>query len=420
MSSFVQIFVFSYCFGLIAFRFKEKYKSLLLDFLKGFLCVVLAGAYVSTGLSFLVSTVGVVLGHKWPVTSRFAERDGEAVLLGTLFAMSPVTAAACGFLFLVLKAIVKKHNMSIAAASFVLVLALLVLKKPDSQIFTGIFLLLVSVLQFLSHPEEIRRSLACRWFCQKSVLLRIILLFVIFAAAVLIFFNRYVYKGFGLQVDLIRNGPRELMYVALTFDDGPDPVYTPKILDVLAEKEVKATFFLVGSHAAKYPSIVERIHAEGHSIGNHTNYHRSLVPLSKAATYGEIMMAEEAIEAITGEKPTLFRPPRGVYSKYARELLKEKRYTIVLWDVSSQDWEETRHTDIVNNVMKRVQPGSIVLFHDSGNIISSSGGNRSNTVKALPIIIDKLIERGYSFLTVDEMIILKGLSETGDGLFEDN
>ncbi len=94
MSSFVQIFVFSYCFGLIAFRFKEKYKSLLLDFLKGFLCVVLAGAYVSTGLSFLVSTVGVVLGHKWPVTSRFAERDGEAVLLGTLFAMSPVTAAA--------------------------------------------------------------------------------------------------------------------------------------------------------------------------------------------------------------------------------------------------------------------------------------------------------------------------------------
>jgi peptidoglycan/xylan/chitin deacetylase (PgdA/CDA1 family) len=70
--------------------------------------------------------------------------------------------------------------------------------------------------------------------------------------------------------------------------------------------------------------------------------------------------------------------------------------------------------------MKRVQPGSIVLFHDSGNIISSSGGNRSNTVKALPIIIDKLIERGYSFLTVDEMIILKGLSETGDGLFEDN
>ncbi|NLZ90543.1 MAG: hypothetical protein GX918_01325, partial [Clostridiales bacterium] len=84
MSSFVQIFVFSYCFGLIAFRFKEKYKSLLLDFLKGLLCVVLAGAYVNTGLSFLVSTIGVVIGHKWPVTSRFAERDGEAVLLGTL------------------------------------------------------------------------------------------------------------------------------------------------------------------------------------------------------------------------------------------------------------------------------------------------------------------------------------------------
>jgi peptidoglycan/xylan/chitin deacetylase (PgdA/CDA1 family) len=381
---------------------------------------VLAGAYVNTGLSFLVSTIGVIIGHKWPVTLRFAERDGEAVLLGTLFATSPTIAAVCGIFFLASKKVLKKHNVSIGATGLVLVLALLVMRKPDSQIFTGIFLLLVSVVQLLSHREEISRGLACRWFCQKTVLLRIMLVFVIMMAAVLMFFNRYVYKGFGLQVDLIRNGPRELMYVALTFDDGPDPVYTPKILDVLAEKDVKATFFLVGSHAAKYPSIVERIHAEGHAIGNHTNSHRSLVPLSKAATYGEIMMAEEAIEAVTGEKPTLFRPPRGVYSKYARELLKEKRYTIVLWDISSQDWEETRHTDIINNVMKRVQPGSIVLFHDSGNVISSSGGNRTNTVKALPMIIDRLMEKGYGFLTVDEMIVLKGLSETGDGLFEGN
>jgi peptidoglycan/xylan/chitin deacetylase (PgdA/CDA1 family)/glycerol-3-phosphate acyltransferase PlsY len=418
MSSFVHIFIFSYCFGIIRIKGKDNYQALLLDFFKGLICVALSGLYVSTGLAFLVSTVGVVLGHKWPVSSRFAERDGEVVLLGVLLATSPIIALGCGLVFLIFKRVLKKHHLSVMVTGFVLVLSLLALGKPDSLVFAGIFIFLVSIVQFLSHPEEINQRLAGRWFYRKSTLLKILLVVAVLAAAVLMFFNRYVYKGFGMQMDLIRNGPREFKYVALTFDDGPDPVYTPQILDILEEKDVKATFFLVGNHAFRYPSIVERMYSEGHSIGNHTNSHRSLIPLSKAATYGEIMLAEEAIEAVTGEKPTLFRPPRGVYSQYARELLKERRYTIVLWDVSSQDWEETRHTDIVNNIMNRVQPGSVMLFHDSGNVISSSGGNRSNTVKALPIIIDGLIERGYSFLTIDEMIILKGLSETEDGLLE--
>jgi peptidoglycan/xylan/chitin deacetylase (PgdA/CDA1 family) len=417
MSSFAHILIFSYCFGIIDIRAKSRLQGALIDLIKGFICVVLSGLYVNTGLAFLVSTVGVVIGHKWPVTSRFAERDGEMVILGALFVTSPAMAVGCSLLFIGIKGLSKKHYLSFMITSFALVLALLILGKPDSMVFAGIFSLMISIVQYLSHPEEFSR-LADRWFLRRANLFKVFLAFVLLAASVLVFFNRYVYKGFGMQLDMIRNGPREYMYVALTFDDGPDPVYTPKILDILAEKDVSATFFLVGNHASKHPSIVERIYAEGHSIGNHTNSHRSLVPLSKAATYGEIMMAEEAIEAITGEKPTLFRPPRGVYSKYARELLMEKRYTIVLWDVSSQDWEETRHTDIVNNVLKRVQPGSIILFHDSGNIISSSGGNRSNTVKALPIIIDRLMERGYSFLTIDEMIILKGLSETEDGLLE--
>lgn len=416
MVSFIHIFVFSYFFGLISFNLSDRNKVLLMGFLKGFICVVLASAYVNTGLSFLVSAIGVVVGHKWPVTSFFTERDGETVLLGALFAASPLIATACGLLFLTLKRILGKYNLSFMATAFVLVLCLIVLQKPDSLVFIGIFSVLVSTIQFLSHPEEINKKLAHRWFLKKSVLFKVISIVLVITIVVFMFFNRYVYKGFGMQVDLIRNGPRELKYIALTFDDGPDPVYTPLILDILKEKDVKATFFLIGDHVSKYPSIVERMHSEGHSIGNHTNSHRSLVPLSKAATYGEVMLAEEIIESITGEKPTLFRPPRGMYSKYARELLKEKRYTIALWDVSSQDWEETRHTDIVNNIMRRVQPGSILLFHDSGNIVTTSGGDRSNTVRALPIVIDRLLEQGYGFITVDEMIILKGLSEIEDGL----
>lgn len=107
----------------------------------------------------------------------------------------------------------------------------------------------------------------------------------------------------------------------------------------------------------------------------------------------------------------MFRPTRGVYSEYSRELLEENRYTIVLWDVSSQDWEEIRYNNIVGNVLKKVKNGSILLFHDSGDILTSSGGNRSNTVKALSLIIDQLRAQDYSFITIDEMLILKGLTE---------
>ncbi len=124
-----------------------------------------------------------------------------------------------------------------------------------------------------------------------------------------------------MQDDIIRNGPREFKYITITFDDGPHPEYTPEILDILKEKEVEASFFLVGKNAEKYPGITKRILREGHSIGNHTYSHRSLIPLSQSNTDYEIFEAEKVLKEIIGEKPTLFRPPRSVYSDYARELL---------------------------------------------------------------------------------------------------
>ena len=128
---------------------------------------------------------------------------------------------------------------------------------------------------------------------------------------------------------------------------------------------------------------------------------------------------EAAIEEATGIRPTLFRPPRGVYSGYARKLLKEERYTLVLWDVSTEDWAELAPKKIVANVINRVKPGSIILLHDSGDLLTFRGGNRNSTVKALPEIIDKLRDEGYEFLTVDQMIFISELMETEEYSLED-
>jgi peptidoglycan/xylan/chitin deacetylase (PgdA/CDA1 family) len=197
-------------------------------------------------------------------------------------------------------------------------------------------------------------------------------------------------------------------------------VYTPKILDILKEKNVPATFFLIGKNVEAYPDIAKRIVQEGHLIGNHTYTHKSLIPLSARATCEEIKKAEKAIEDATGIRPTLFRPPRGLYSSYATKLLRDERYTIVLWDVSAMDWAELPPKNIVTNVTGRVKPGSIILLHDSGDIVTFKGGNRSSTVKALPEIIDNLRAGGYEFVTVDQMIFLTELMETEEQGYENN
>jgi|Deesub1362A_J573_1020465.scaffolds.fasta_scaffold02257_6 peptidoglycan/xylan/chitin deacetylase (PgdA/CDA1 family) len=424
MSSFTYIFFVSYLIGLISPKYLAKEHKILLDFLKGFLAAVLAGLYINIGLAFLVATLGVTLGHKWPVTEKLKfresnnENNGEVVVLGALSRSSPLFALLALLFFLMLNKKIKNYAVSVLITSTVLVIAMIVLRKPDSLILTGIFIFFISLFQliaFIENTDEENLN-----FLNRHIFYKTLSTLGIICLILLLFFNRYVYKGFGMQIDIIRHGPRELKYVALTFDDGPSPLYTPQILDVLKEKDVKATFFLIGKNALQYPSIVKRIEEEGHSIGSHTYSHRSLIPLSRIGTYNEIVKAEKAIQHITGEKPTLFRPPRGVYSQYARKLLKELRYTLVLWDVSSQDWKEIKYTDIAKVVLNRVRPGSIVLFHDSGDIIKAFGGNRSHTVRALPIIIDELRARGYEFITVDEMLILKGLSETEENPLDDH
>ena len=188
--------------------------------------------------------------------------------------------------------------------------------------------------------------------------------------------------------------------VALTFDDGPHPKYTEQILNLLEQYGAKGTFFLVGKHAEKNPQVVFRMYEEGHEIANHTYTHPFTTSVPKVMK--EIKQTEETLFSITGYSPNLFRPVEGQYTdKLVEEVVKEG-YKIVMWSwhQDTEDWKDPGVNKIVNKVLNGIEEGNIVLFHDGG-------GNREQTVKALEIILPKLKEQGYKFITVTEMLKLQ-------------
>ncbi|MEH7388256.1 polysaccharide deacetylase family protein [Bacillus sp. JJ1521] len=186
--------------------------------------------------------------------------------------------------------------------------------------------------------------------------------------------------------------------VAITFDDGPNPVYTPDILDVLAKHKAKATFFVVGTHAKKYPEIIRREVLEGHEIANHTFNHSNIMRDSLKLE-NEIIKANETLEEITGFSPTLFRPVGGYYNDIIINAAAENGYHVVLWSwhQDTKDWKNPGVNNITKRVISGVKPGNIILFHDSG-------GNRSQTIEALEKILTELEKQGYECVTVSEML----------------
>lgn len=400
----VQIFSYLISSVLIV---KDQSFRYIFGFLKGYLMLFFVGLYLHSGLSYLLAAVGIMAGHLRPIFHQFKGETVEWVALGIIFYMSPLMAflvLAC--FFIMMEVIIKDYQDSVfVTALFIPVFAF--------KIFTSDSFVIISVIIFSSLVVEFWPSFFKTKIRPKALMGTAAGLMGLFVL-ILMFFNKYVYKGFGMQKDIIRHGTAHFKYVAITFDDGPDPIYTPEILDILEEKNVKATFFLVGKNVETYPEIARRIAREGHSIGNHTYSHRSLIPLSAKGTVSEIKKAEKVIEDVVGIRPTLFRPPRGVYSSFAREFLKQERYTIVLWGISAVDWAELAPHKIVANVVKKVSSGSIILLHDSGDLITYKGGNRSSTVKALPKIIDELRDNGCEFVTIDQLIIFTELMETED------
>ncbi|HHY36840.1 MAG TPA: polysaccharide deacetylase family protein [Firmicutes bacterium] len=397
--------------------FRKPSLQLFCDMVKGAAAARLALAVIGTEFSMILTALAALIGHTWHPYSRSFTNDSPnmAPALGTLLFLSPSALVAMASAWLAVYLLCREVELSSVLSFLGLPLFLWYFKPFDVYLLFGLTCSSLKIYQYINYigksgktaPKLLAHALQQKALLQKALFFTLVLL-----VSISLFFNRYVYRGFGMQIDLIRSGNPEFNLVALTFDDGPDPLYTPLILDILMDYDVKASFFLIGRHVEQYPEIARRIVNEGHDIGSHTYSHRNLVSLGYQKTKEEIKKAEEAILEATGLRPYLFRPPRGLYSASARELLREEQYTIVLWSLSTRDWAELSVRDMVGNVLKKVKPGDIILFHDSGNLISTVGGNRMNTVKALPLIIEGLQARGYTIVPVSDLLLISGLTTT--------
>lgn len=180
--------------------------------------------------------------------------------------------------------------------------------------------------------------------------------------------------------------------VALTFDDGPSPKYTPILLDGLKERNVRATFFLLGQNVKENQELVQRMQAEGHLLGNHTYNHVQLNKIPETTARQEILKTNNEIYEATGKYPEYMRPPYGAWKKNM-ELCVEM--LPVFWDIDTLDWKSQNVDAILKAAGEEPEDGSIILMHDE----------YQTSVEAALLLIDRLKEKGYEFVTVDELIV---------------
>lgn len=209
--------------------------------------------------------------------------------------------------------------------------------------------------------------------------------------------NRYK-RGHNIPRKLYWAGSSQDKEVALTFDDGPDEKWTPQILDILKQKNVKATFFVIGKQAQKYPEMLRKIDAEGHVIGDHTFDHVDLTKLDTQRVDQEIEKCALEIHEIIGKTPKLVRPPFGFHNEVVDNVVYSKGRIIVLWSLDTEDWTGLDAETIKARILPQMQNGFIILQHDGEN--PKMGGS----VQALPDIIDELKAQGYTFVTVPELL----------------
>jgi len=186
-------------------------------------------------------------------------------------------------------------------------------------------------------------------------------------------------------------------YIALTFDDGPHATLTPKLLDVLKEKGVKATFYVLGQCVDANPAVLQRAAEEGHEIGNHSFDHKAFTKAGAAGVSSQIEKTNAAIEAVTGKKPATVRPPYGATNASINKRLNDEfGLKVIMWDVDPLDWKVRNASHVTSEILKNTKPGSIVLAHDI----------HPSTIAAMSATIDGLKEKGFQFVTVSELLAM--------------
>ncbi|MEP9352206.1 polysaccharide deacetylase family protein [Xanthobacter sp. KR7-65] len=199
--------------------------------------------------------------------------------------------------------------------------------------------------------------------------------------------KNYTYKSFEVDGN----------FIALTFDDGPSPETTPRLLQMLRERNIKATFFVLGNMVAKHPEVLKMIADEGHEIGSHSWSHPQLTRISMASVDKELGNTSEAIFQATGKRPIYLRPPYGSMKPSLRTYIEDKYgLTIVNWSVDPNDWKNRNSQAVYDAIMAQVKPGAIVLSHDI----------YPSTVDAMPRVLDDLAAKGYKFATLSQMVAM--------------
>lgn len=201
--------------------------------------------------------------------------------------------------------------------------------------------------------------------------------------------------GTQLSYSTVRgvNGP----FIAITFDDGPHASNTPRLLDMLASRGIKATFFCVGTNVARYPNIVRRIVADGHEMANHTWNHPKLSSLGDSGVRNELDRATKGIVNITGTAPRMYRPPYGaITARQKQMIMSEYGYPTILWSVDPEDWKRPGPAVITSRILAQTKPGGIILVHDI----------HPPSVDAMPATLDGLLARGYRFVTCSQLIAM--------------
>lgn len=187
-------------------------------------------------------------------------------------------------------------------------------------------------------------------------------------------------------------------FIAITFDDGPHPENTPRLLDILRARNIKATFYVIGRSVDLYPQIVRRTVAEGHEIGNHTYTHRLLSKLGDSEVRTELSRTNDAVLRAAGVRVKTMRPPYGGLQQRQRELVhSEFGFPTILWSVDPLDWKRPGPSVVTSRILSNTTPGGIVLAHDL----------HSQTVDAMPATLDGLLRKGFQFVTVSQLIAMK-------------
>lgn len=215
-------------------------------------------------------------------------------------------------------------------------------------------------------------------------------------AAVLPYGNFY-----GRVITTLPTEPNKKI-VALTFDDGPYMPYTEQLLDVLAQEGVPATFFVVGNNALRNPALLQKMYAEGHDIGLHTQAHVDLLNLDAEQVSSEISTCKTIVAKITGREAKLLRTPHGFRDWQVISIAKAQGLTLVNWSVSSKDWLSPQAKEISDRTVRQVQPGGIILLHDGDGPYNI--GSRANTVQSVRMIINTLKAQGYEFVLLKDYI----------------